>query len=190
MARPRELVGGAIEQTQWCGGGSCLGRGDCCLRAVLREAERMGAEERALWGSRERRRERERYIASGSHGSGGVGQPPMCAAGTIEWSHGARSHAGRAVHACVGQPGHSGARHGGGSSWRARTRERGERAGAWEAGTLGWRCCLRARATRRRPSERAQVAALSATARARVGAHWWAGWGARWLWGTVWGERR
>jgi hypothetical protein len=42
--------------------------------------------------------------------------------------------AGRAAHACVGRPGHSDARHGGGSSWRARTHERGERAGARRAG--------------------------------------------------------
>jgi hypothetical protein len=41
VAQPRELAGVAIEQARRCGGGSCLGRGDCCLRAVLREAEKM-----------------------------------------------------------------------------------------------------------------------------------------------------
>jgi hypothetical protein len=131
VARPRELAGAAIEQTRQCDGGSFLGHVDCCLRAVLREAEIMGVEERASWGSRDRMRERE--MAGGSHGSGGVGQPPMRAAGTTEQSRGARNCAGRAVHACVGRLGHSSARHGGGSSWRARTRERGERVGARRA---------------------------------------------------------
>jgi hypothetical protein len=89
VARPRELAGAAIEQTRSCGGGSFLGRGDCCMRAALREDERMEAEERASWGSRERRRERE--MAGGSHGSGGVGQPPTRTAGTAERSRGACS---------------------------------------------------------------------------------------------------
>jgi hypothetical protein len=132
VAQPRELAGAAIEQTRWCGGGSFLGRGDCCLRAVLREAKRMGAKEHASWGSRERRQERE--MAGGSHGSGGIGKPPTRTAGTTERSHGARNRAGRAAHACMGRPGHSDARHGGGGSWRARTHERGERAGARRAG--------------------------------------------------------
>jgi hypothetical protein len=42
VARPWELVEAAIERARWCGGGSCLGRGDCCLRAVLHEAKKMG----------------------------------------------------------------------------------------------------------------------------------------------------
>jgi hypothetical protein len=73
-------------------------------------------------------------MAGGSHGSGGIGQPPMRAADMAKRSRRARSRTGRAAHACVGRPGHSGIRHGGGSDWRARTRERGERAGARRAG--------------------------------------------------------
>jgi hypothetical protein len=191
MARLRKLAEGAIEQTQRCSGGSCLGRGDCCLRAVLREAEKMGGRgacivgkqvgptaEREIyskWVPRAVLREdgRERYIASGSHGSGGVGQPPMCAAGTIEWSRGARSHAGRAVHACVGQPGHSGARHVvAAAGERAHASEASEQGLGKLARWAGAAACARGQHAGGRAQSRARNARWLGRGAGRVG---WAG---------------
>jgi hypothetical protein len=177
VARPRELVGAAIEQARRCGGGSSLGRGDCCLRAVLREAEKMGGEECASWGAgREDGKERDgrwvprqRRCWETAHARGRHGRTEPRSAKL----RGARSARVR------GRLPHSGARHGGSSGWRARTRERGERAGAWAEqgrGALG-----RGKACARRSVSGAGALGRDAGAR---------GWAARRLPGRAWLGRR